>query len=47
MVDILRTRFDDSANIPLNDGVFDDDLSLDEMMELRTYAEDYLDSEGW
>lgn len=46
MVDILRTRFDDSANIPLNDGVFDDDLSLDEMMELRTYAENYLDSEG-
>lgn len=47
MIDLLKTRWDDIANIPTQDGVFDDSLSSEEWMELRSYAEDCLDTEGY
>lgn len=44
---VLNNLWDDKANVPLLDGVFDDTLSDHELQELQQYAEDCLDTEGW
>jgi hypothetical protein len=43
----LNSSWIDRANIPLLDGIFDDTLSEEELMEIRSYVEDCLDTEGW
>ncbi len=44
---VLNSTWTDKANIPLLDGIFDDNISVEELMELQQYAEDVLDAEGW
>lgn len=43
----LNNLWLDKAGIPLLDGIFDDSVSVEELMELQQYAEDCLDTEGW
>lgn len=47
---ILNNLWDDKANVPLLNGVFDDSLSdheWRELEELHRSSEGCLDSEGW
>lgn len=42
---VLNSSWMDRANIPLLDGIFDDNLSEEELIEIRSYAKDCLDTE--
>jgi hypothetical protein len=39
--------WDDWSYIPVMDGIWDDELSLEELYEVRSYAGDWLDIEGY